>query len=1095
MRSATGYTITAEMPPPRGSVRCKLFGLVTVSFWLKAACMVGALCMAFSASAKVTTEWLTGIVAGKYNEYLIDVSYQYDGTREKLAIGEIRSSVCVYKDNDVVEVYVEAGSASAIHYSVRPANDWYWDRQRTDRVMRSGFSGANVNRHALFKGAEYKTDLTVRFFLIDHVWIELDANVCASDGTYYFGVSRTDADREATLTKTATLRDYLHEDPCSWTGGSDDRFRYVGRQDVRETEIGAKLIEEENALVPAYSSSWKGETLQGSVAGRTASTNFTIVAVNVKLGDTDESDEESVGAMMGTNTPVKVTFEVHPGNLPSCLDEFGVTCDDLYVKSGEAAYNASGSEDRKKFCIVKSGTGIEYYRKFDTSTRCSARQLNNLYVICRTASGTYKDREIRIEHPASGARDLAKYTSVTVDIEITDYPTGTLLGEDKEEMPGAFIPYVADWGYGETPSGDSDIPFGSAAREKLVEVFVSYQPSDLPEDEDGGKILEFEAPQDSLYLPFESGGVDQRWREFVDWWNTRPASWLLAFEGKKRLLLHGHEKSNSQRDRVIRVTHPKSGATDVAKYTVYHVDLDIDSDNDLEMEREDGFEDAVEEREPGKIISYDQSGIRPGQDYRVPLKLKAWGGETNAVVKLEAVSSSQRVAEVYDSETGGTRVDLPAYFPAASIPSLYVDGVTNGTVSFTATLINPPKEVPANTTVRPVPGSELEKDKVAALIIQPISFSPGRGRHAGAWISDPCMSQCGNPNFAMRTANRIANVANSVGFTYVDHEEWCVDTTDGYDADPGDLTLERFKQMANCGFVLFKGHGGVGINMPVLFEDTPQGISAANAWCAGEVGLAAVPCRLNYANMYGVRCDSSWYAANWKQGLDQGDALVFWQSCHSADGSRGLSSVAASAGGRCCFAWNGEVSDSEAASEVRGTLEVMANNLEARSAILALEAGSAFLYGNCKLVGNYWTTLCPGPIPRAGYFPKNVVQKNTPTLGCLIFDTFIDDYWNPDDMIATSCGESIDGEITPCWLRQEGCNRPFGIRFKILKESDHPVEVTASHRKIRNSGTGDVLVRTGVDEVDEAMWDSQASGRSLDADGAAPNNSDLIWRY
>ena len=66
-----------------------------------------------------------------------------------------------------------------------------------------------------------------------------------------------------------------------------------------------------------------------------------------------------------------------------------------------------------------------------------------------------------------------------------------------------------------------------------MDVYVSYEPSDLPEHEDGGgKFLVFEAPSDSLYLPANSAGSDQLWMEFVDWWNTRPASWSLSFEGR-----------------------------------------------------------------------------------------------------------------------------------------------------------------------------------------------------------------------------------------------------------------------------------------------------------------------------------------------------------------------------------------------------------------------------------------------------------------------------------------------------------------------------------------------------------------------------------
>ena len=79
-----------------------------------------------------------------------------------------------------------------------------------------------------------------------------------------------------------------------------------------------------------------------------------------------------------------------------------------------------------------------------------------------------------------------------------------------------------------------------------------------------------------------------------------------------------------------------------------------------------------------------------------------------------------------------------------------------------------------------------------------------------------------------------------------------------------------------------------------------------------------------------------------------------------------------------------------------------------------------------------------------------------------------------------------------------GSNRSFGVVFRIYKHSDQAVEVTASHRMIRNSGAyyNDLpFVKTGIDEVDYPAWDSNAPGRALDADGVAPNNNDMKWRY
>ena len=723
--------------------------------------------------------------------------------------------------------------------------------------------------------------------------VVVDVHELSVTNDLYLGLDRTDFGRTNPVVKVAgalidpeptgsSAYSWIECGICSFTGRTDQaEVRYFAPDPDKGS--ASYLAEPLTVCGTATNAEWIS-------ASANCTPNATVVKVDVTIGGVGEEKEEKEGAFIpyvadatnsvisveGTNKFVLVRLTCEPGNLPT-NETVRVLCAgpaELYQKLS----------DGKLVRVV--------------STNYFANEISNLEFVLHghVASGSCMDGEIQIEHPTSGAVDVAKYTSVKVNVEITDFPTKTLLGEDKEEMPGAFIPYAADWAYGETPSDEDDIPFGPSAQEKLVDVYVSYEPADLPENEDGGgKFLVFEAPSDSLYLPANSAGADQLWMEFVDWWNSRPPSWSLAFEGKKRLVLHGHTKSSSRRDWEIRITHPKSGATDVAMYTVYHVDLDIDSDNDLQIEGRDGFEDAIEEREPGKIISWDQTGISPGQDYRVPLRLNAWGGETNAVVRLDAVASSSRVAEIYRTESGGSKLDLPFYFPADSIPPLYVDGVTNGTISITATLINPPEGVSAASSVRPIPGLELAKDKVAALVIQPISFAPGRGRHAVVWVSDPCMDQPGNTNRAMRTANRFVSVAKSIGFDFIAHEEWCVDWTDGYDDDIGDLTLERFKKMADCGLVLFSGHGGAGVNIPVLFTDTLQGRLAAKAWCAGEAGMDTAPCRTKYGIFQGVMCYSSWYFVNWQLKLNHGNAIVFWLSCHSAEGA---SSIEQSAGGR-----------------------------------------------------------------------------------------------------------------------------------------------------------------------------------------------------
>ena len=877
----------------------------------------------------------------------------------------------------------------------------------------------------------------------------------------YLGLDMTDAMKGKYVTRTATAK--IDPVPASatykWT--SCGRCKFIGGKDAASVTYGGndKTGGSESYLaepLTVFATAWNEE---GKSASANCTTNFTVVKVDVVIGGVGEDDEETEGAYIpyvadtngmisveGTNKFVAVKFTCEPKNLPT----------NEMVK------------------VVCSGAGELYLKLANmellrvVSTNYFANEISRLNFVLHghAPSGSYKDGTILIEHQTSGAKDLAKYTSVKVDVEVTDFPTKKLQGEDKEEMPGAFIPYAADWAYGETPSKDESIPFGTSAREKLVEVFVSYEPSDLPEDEDGGKILEFEAPPDSLYLPAESAGVDQRWIEFVSWWNTRPASWLLAFEGKKRLLLHGHEKSKSPRDHQIRVTHPKSGATDVAKYTVYHVDLDIDSDNDLAIEDEDGFEDAIEEREPGKIISYDQSGICPGQDYRVPLNLKAWGGETNAVVKLEAVSSAQHVAEIYKSEVGGTKLDLPAYFPADSIPKLYVDGVTNGTVSFTATLINPPKEIPATTTVRSIPGLELENDKVAALIIQPISFAPSG--NAAVWSSIP--NDVLDGDGAM-----IDSLISNQGYKVT----WYRDPYGERDVDVGGCTANAYLNLDNNGLVTIISHGGTNEHLAVYFPRTNDGYDRAIRWI-GDVGNSGgtvdgltvktgmTKVRFRY---YYVSVMQKWFETNWKQGFDKRNSIVLWGSCISA-------TLLNCCGGRWRSGYCDETDEAKCIQVYGPFLERMNGSIGQGT---LRPAGRAYSNGrssmgeeSVRMEGNPWTTLCPAPVVGKPTFPSSSLAEGDVAFGCLVLDTFLKD---KDNMLQVVSGEGVSA-IAP--LRQEGAAYPFGVEFHIEK------------------GKGKVKVRSEARKVyiESATLDGEfSSGKTVDVDRVSPNGGVMEWEF
>ena len=153
------------------------------------------------------------------------------------------------------------------------------------------------------------------------------------------------------------------------------------------------------------------------------------------------------------------------------------------------------------------------------------------------ASASYRDQSI--EATAEGMRALSDFTVVNVDVMIGG------VGEDKEETEGAFLPYVAD-----SPDG----LLSEDGTNALVAVSIKCEPS-LPPNE----VITISAPVGSLYLK-ENGLYVNILEEYFDLQVSR----LKNVE----FYLHGHNPSDLEGDRMVRVEHKKSGAKDLAKYTV-----------------------------------------------------------------------------------------------------------------------------------------------------------------------------------------------------------------------------------------------------------------------------------------------------------------------------------------------------------------------------------------------------------------------------------------------------------------------------------------------------------------------------------------------
>ncbi len=131
--------------------------------------------------------------------------------------------------------------------------------------------------------------------------------------------------------------------------------------------------------------------------------------------------------------------------------------------------------------------------------------------------------------------------------------------------------------------------------------------------------------------------------------------------------------------------------------------------------------------------------------------------------------------------------------------------------------------------------------------------------------------------------------------------------------------------------------------------------------------------------------------------------------------------------------------------------------------------------GNCttnvRIDVGPWTTLCPAPFPQDSVFPVQTLATQTKGFGCLVLDTFLDDGVTADQALTVLSGAGVSDVR---WLRQTSGEQPYGIGFRIDKQSD-TISVRALHDKIRSFGNG--------------------GGRCMDSDRVAPNNTDKEWSF
>jgi hypothetical protein len=121
------------------------------------------------------------------------------------------------------------------------------------------------------------------------------------------------------------------------------------------------------------------------------------------------------------------------------------------------------------------------------------------------------------------------------------------------------------------------------------------------------------------------------------------------------------------------------------------------------------------------------------------------------------------------------------------------------------------------------------------------------------------------------------------------------------DDNCGDCTLDNLRNMINGGIIVLFVHGNTGVVEVARFLSQPT----AQTWIGSDTNYLMVsPGPGSETNYWSVLAHRQWFVTNWKTTLDTKRAIVFLESCHSADGDE--MSIASGIGGETVFGISGE---------------------------------------------------------------------------------------------------------------------------------------------------------------------------------------------
>ena len=240
----------------------------------------------------------------------------------------------------------------------------------------------------------------------------VDVHELSVTNDLYLGLDRTDFGRTNPVVKVAgalidpeptgsSAYSWVECGICSFTGRTDQAtVRYF----APDPDRGSASHLAEPLTVRGTATNAEGQS-----ASANCTTNFTVVKVDVSIGDIGEDKEESEGAFVqyildaangqwteeGTNALVAVSITCEPENLPTNeVVTISAPAKSLYIRRRGKYYAISEETEFPAYLL----SGVEFV------------------LHGHEESGGLRDREIKVEHRKSGAVDLAKFTNVKLRV-------------------------------------------------------------------------------------------------------------------------------------------------------------------------------------------------------------------------------------------------------------------------------------------------------------------------------------------------------------------------------------------------------------------------------------------------------------------------------------------------------------------------------------------------------------------------------------------------------------------------------------------------------------------------------------------------------